>query len=268
MDNINNVALVVTTCDSYCDVMKHFFPILKLFWNDYNLQSYVITETNNINYDNKSKTILGGREITWSERLRNALLQIKEDYIFFFMDDYFFGKKIDNPYITKIIDFMNEKDILYFDMRNHNKTTKKISSKIGLISKKNDYPISLQAAIWKKKYLLSFLEGKCCNAWEIENMLIKYCDDLDCKYIANCVCDLSNPLNIQNGVIKGKWLPSVIRFYKKIGYEIDYSKRGLLPFKSILRQNVFTFFARMMPKKMKRFLKKILKKIGFKFVTD
>ena len=267
---IDNLALVMTTCDAYQDVAQHFFPILKKFWPSFDLKTYIITETKEINSeDTFINYIFCGNNKMWSERLIDGLKLIEEKYILFVMDDYYFGRMVDNQIFIDIVDFMQQNGIFYYNLKNKNKSSRKFKGKkIGYINKKTNYGVSLQAAVWEKDYLLNLINGLKCSAWEIENYFEKMLLVEEGKYFLHGACDLRNVLNIQNAVIKGKWVPSAIKFYRKYDYQIDTSLRGMLPFKDVFRQSFFTFFSDIIPIRLRKRIKKMLKKMGMKFVTD
>lgn len=266
---VKEFAIVVTTCDAYQDVMNYFFPILEKYWpnNKYNI--YVISEKNSdYNCDGKVNIINTDSSLTWAKRFLTGLGKITEKYVLFMMDDYYIGKNIDIDYINYILDYINDNDITYYDLRNKNSSSKVlVKGKIGLIKTTKNYAISLQAAIWNKERLEAMIQNCDCSAWQIEEYFNSYCNEIGSDYVPNAVCDLTNPLNIQNAVIKGKWVPSVVRFFKKRGILINTKSRKFLSKKERIRQSVFTFFSNILPKMLRVKLKKFLKKIGFKFVT-
>lgn len=267
---INDFALIVITCDSYYGVAKYFFPILKMYWPNFDEKTYIINETNKDSYNYPLAQIINaGPDPIWTNRLEYALEHISEKYILLTMDDYYFGKHINNETFGEIIDFMIKNQIYYYCLKN--KTIAKHryfpQKHIGFIDDNKKYGISLQAAIWDKNKLLEIIRGLSCSAWEVEDLLNQRIKKKFGGPIEGCATDTRNVLNIQNAVIKGKWVPSALKFYKKQGLIIDTGNRGLLSKKEILRQKIFTIFSRKMPNALSYFLKKILKKIGFKFVT-
>ena len=265
----NNLAIVVTTCNAYRDVIKYFMSIFKTNWPNTSCNMYLITDKFDDVDTGDMEVINTHYEVSWSKRLLFGLNMIKEKYILFLMDDYYIGRKVNEDYINFILEYISANDLNYYDLRNKNYNQKSIiKNKISLIKASKNYPISLQAAIWNKEFLVNFLSKKECSAWEVENYLKEYCDKLSTKFVPKAACDLTNPLNIKNAVIKGKWDPRVINFYKKKGVIINTKGRKKLCVKEIIKQDVFTFFSNIMPKKLRKNVKNILKKIGVKFVTE
>ena len=266
---MNNYAMVLTTCDSYYDVAKHFFPILNIYWKDFNANCYVINETSKKSYGYSKEIIINaGNTRTWIERLEYGLSRVKEKYILFMMDDYYLGKTVSNQEINHFVDYMIAHKIVYLDLRNNLHYKTKLVDSFSLIPKNVLYGISLQASIWNKEYLLSLLRGKKGTAWEVENIFNGQISDVKNTFYDGFLAFPNNALNIQNGIIKGKWDKTVINFYKKRNYAIDKGNRELLPRKENLRMNIHSFFLKHFSTKTIRRLKKILGRFGFKFVTD
>ena len=92
---MNNLTILINSCDKYEDAWDPFFKILKTQWPECENYSIVLnTETKiyNCNYLNV-KNICGGKEKTWSQRLKYTLNQIDSDYILYFFRRFFsFGK--------------------------------------------------------------------------------------------------------------------------------------------------------------------------------
>lgn len=122
-------------------------------------------------YTNRVEYLDGESNITTSERnhftnsLKNTLPKIKEDYIFYFCDDYFLIKDIKIDDLNKLMKFIVNEDIDYFGFEEVG--TGEILETSPYISKnylfdtntlriKNNnyrYLYSVQPTIWKKKSL-------------------------------------------------------------------------------------------------------------------
>ena len=263
------IAMVLMTCDSYFDVAQHFFPILKMFWKDFDLKCFVVNDQLNAYYGYEKETIINcGENKPWTERLQKALEIVQEEYILFMMEDYFLGKEIENDTFNSILDYAIDNSIDYIDLRNHLHYKGKSIDGFKRIPCNVLYGMSLQASIWRKSYLLSIIKGQKCSAWEVENIFNKKVQTKGKGYIENCLSYPSNLFNIQNGVIKGKWDKSVLKFYKKRSYVIKPEPRGLLPRKDKARMTMFRLAYKIFPTSFIRWSKRLLKKIGFKFTTE
>lgn len=266
---IKDFAVLMTTCDAYYDVAYNYFPILKLFWSNFDEKAYILNEegTENYNYDD-AIVINAGNNTSWSGRLEYGLSKIEEKYLLFTMDDYYFGKNVNVEDIKEIVTFMEDNNVYYYCLRNNGQTNKLYPNRnAGYIDADRRYGMSLQAAIWRTEYLKEMVAGSDCSAWQIENLMNKKLGTKN-EFMPNAAVDLRNLLNIQNAVIKGKWVPKVISFYRSRGYIIELGRREILS----LKERTWIFMVgranRFLSQDALKRLKRIMKKIGFKFVTE
>ncbi|WP_320122125.1 hypothetical protein [uncultured Sphaerochaeta sp.] len=266
---IKDFAVLMTTCDSYYDVAMNFFPILKLYWSNFSEKVYILSEIGEYDYHHEDAIVINaGNNKSWSSRLEYAISRIDENYILFMMDDYYLGNNVSSENIKDIITFMKDNNIYYYCLRNMAKTNKLYpNGKAGYIDADRKYGMSLQAAIWRTDYLRKIVSGNNCSAWQIENLMNRNISEKK-EFLENAAVDVRNLLNIQNAVIKGKWVPKVIRFYRRRGYIIALGKREILS----IKERTWIFIAgranKILPPNISRILKKKMKKFGFKFVTE
>jgi hypothetical protein len=150
---------------------------LKYFFKYNNLENIKVSVISNNykNYDNlpfkdKVEYLSGNVEFQYngdhfSESLKNVLPNIKEDYIFFFCDDYFFISDTKFDDLNKLMTFIIEEDVDYFgfddiagsEIYGFNPYEKNNFpfSKENLYYRGNNYRYlySVQPSIWKKNSL-------------------------------------------------------------------------------------------------------------------
>ena len=131
-----------------------------------------------------------------------------------------------------------------------------------------EYAVNLQAAIWKKDFLIESLKKFPGNAWEFEVGFLRNAVGGTHKEMVGCYGVLKDPLHIRNGVLKGKWFPSEIKFFTEKGFNISWQQRGKLSGKQVLKYKLSIGLKNKISYKTRKRLKKILKKIGIKFVSD
>lgn len=87
----NDVTIIVNSCDKYECAWEPFFKLFKINWPE--CESFnIILNTEEKKYECdflKINTVPGGKEITWSKRLKNVLVNINTEYILFFFRGFF-----------------------------------------------------------------------------------------------------------------------------------------------------------------------------------
>jgi hypothetical protein len=132
--------------------------------NNFQLEDKVSYLSGNVNFKNN-----GGH---FAETLLNVLPQIKEEYIFFFCDDYFFIAETKYDDLTEVINILKNDNIDYFcpddlcevtswwinvlDKYTPNFNTK-FKDNLYLRKNTHQYLFSTQPCIWKKESLLNLL---------------------------------------------------------------------------------------------------------------
>lgn len=259
---VNDFVVVVVSFDGYSDIWDSFFNQFFENWPITNQKIYLIN--NQMNYtDERVKVINTGKEKTWSEKVRNGLSYVKEKNVILFLEDYLIANKIELVGLINSMSFFNAMQLEYLRLVN----IPKIKGNEDFIQIKSNkiYGINLQLAIWNRDILIKNLMVSDYSAWEFE----KKCNDKEIKinyYKAYTV--KKNFINIKNGVIKGKWYPKTVKFFESKGIKImEESKRGIMSFKETTRYELKSYISKVLPDRIQLIIKKILKFIGFKFVT-
>lgn len=262
----NSFLILVDSFDGYQDLWKPFFEIFKLKWDKC---TFPIKLVSNHQTFESIETITTGDEVCWSERTLKALEQVDEEYILLLLEDYFIGKTVDNEYIDSIIKFMKRENARYIRFTNipvsRNNPNK---DQIFRLYADEEYAVNLQASIWKKEFLIESLLKYPGNAWDFELGFLKQTINSKHIYLDGCYGLHNDPLDVKNGVLKGKWFPSTIRYCKGNGVDINWQNRGKLPWTKLIKYYVSISIKEKLSYKNRKILKKILKKIGFKFVSD
>lgn len=267
MESINNVAIFVNTFDGYSDLWDIFWDIFDKYGFDCPYAKYSVS--NELDYNRPGVTnIKVGKETNWFERTIKALKKVKEEYLVFFLEDYFVSKKIDFNEINSIIVKMMEENVFFY----------RLSMRNGLPSKKSfvkmqsgsDYPITLQLAIWKKdvfeKIVTELYSARCRSPWDFEVYLknnYKYCPTKD-GVLQGIRFDTRDILGYKNGVLRGKWFPDVRKFYSRQGIDFSKSRREIMPFFQYIRYKMICFISSNFSIKSKERLKQILAKLKIK----
>ena len=104
-NTLNDCAILVLSCDKYCDLWKPFFELFHKFWSRCPFTVYLGSNTKKFR-DYSIPTILSKSCIDWSSDLLSILAQMKEEYIFIWIDDFFPMSSIDTKLFIRGFEFM------------------------------------------------------------------------------------------------------------------------------------------------------------------
>tara|TARA_R110002012_G_scaffold52006_2_gene133774 strand:+ start:438 stop:1193 length:756 start_codon:yes stop_codon:yes gene_type:complete len=104
----NNTTLVVATCDSYSFLWENFKILAERYLPFKNSKKIAFTETKTFGdgYITSNHT-----EPTWSNRFIKALDDVKTEYVFFILEDYYFTTKITQQDCNEITRLMRERNL-------------------------------------------------------------------------------------------------------------------------------------------------------------
>ena len=248
----DKIAVLVVSCDKYSDLWDTFFGLFARFWSDCPLNVYLLS-----NYEGASlvsvRNILIGKDLSWSDNLKNALKTLKEDYVLLFMEDLFLYDFVDTNKIMRVFDWIIKSNANYVRMISSPKPNKAYNDLVGIVSKGAIYRIGTQMPVIKKELLLDLLKsGE--SAWDFEVHGSVRSDKYDDFYSV-----WEDHFPVIEVVVKGKWDRSAVQQIHALGVKIDLGKRDLMTFSEqiiyhakCLRSTVFNI---VIPSKYQRTVK-------------
>ncbi|PFA66932.1 hypothetical protein CN378_12545 [Bacillus sp. AFS015802] len=263
------ISIVVLSFDGYRDVWPFFFEAFYKYWPDCEYPIYLVNNETEVNYKNVH-LIQTGKEINWCNRARKAIEQIDSDYVLLLLEDYLIGEKVKNSDLNQAMNFIVNNNVNYLRITNipRKRAIKENSDQIYPIYKNEEYGVNLQASVWKKDFLLAKLKEVDGSAWEFEINFLKEAVDGNKEPLDDCFVSTANIIDIHNGILKGKWFPKTIRYFRKRGINIDYQYRGKLSIKEVISHNVRFYLRENIPNSLRKTIKKLLLKMGVKFVSQ
>ena len=255
-------AVYVNSYDGSSDIWDTFFKIYDTYWSDCPYCIYLIN--NEKEYSHKRVQIINtGVEINWFHRTIKSLAILKEEYILFLLEDYFISKEYNEHEINGILSFIIKNKIFYYQLspKGHG------NSEIVPVCKNYEYPISLQPAIWHRETLLSILKDiNAISPLDFECYYNKLYDKTSNDIIPGAYYDNRDILGYKNGVLRGKWIPSTIRFFRKHGIMIYTGKRARLSLLGEVKFCIAQYVSIMLPFKVKKRIKVLLYKLNFNYL--
>ncbi len=251
-------SILVNTCDKFSDCWTPFFTLWALYWDNCSARIYLNTEYKEFKYPGLDITSVKGCvgfsksqdiSISWSLCLRRALEKIDTDIILYMQEDYFFTDKVHNEWIEYFVDLMlqhNHIQCIHLTDQSVISCGKSPYEKLNMVKNKQRYRACCQAALWRKRELLTLLRDD-ETAWDFEEygsirsaiLAHDYCV-VDTAWVRKGIYEIIP--YIFTGIVQGRWNDAVIELFKSHGIDINYSQRGLLsqlPKKSLLQRVKF-----------------------------
>ena len=159
--------VVVFTCDKYSWLIPTFLHFYKKMWPDNPYQTDFVTETKPIG---QVSTFFTGK-IPWPDGAIKYLESVDEEAFLLLLEDYIIKEPIDTARV-KIAEKFCSGNVGCVRLNPRDRLRRYLFD-VGIEGFKEypldkPYSISLQPAIWQKKFLFEFLK-KGENIWEVEN---------------------------------------------------------------------------------------------------
>jgi hypothetical protein len=224
----DDICVVVSSCDKYRDVWHQFFTLFFRYWHDCPFPVYLVS--NFEAYPNsRVSTIKVGRDRNWSSVLASGLRKISKPRVLLMLEDFLLDRAVDTKRICGLADYMQLRRAASLRLcpTPGPNIFSQDNPEVGEISKGADYRLSLQAAIWDRRVLLSLMRwGE--TPWELELLGSRRTDSLDAPFLSSRR-DLPNgpPIHYCMAVAEGRWLPQAVNLCEKEGIPIDTRVRPL-----------------------------------------
>ena len=189
--------------------------------------------------DDKLKNISYGIDQPFSTNLINILKKIEEENIILWFEDAFLAKKVNNSFVTNLVDKALSLDVRSFkiDMLISPLYYGEKTDLFGPIPRGVKYRSAIGMALYKRSTLDQLLiPGE--SAWELDKST--RADNLDLEFHSlNSKLRFNRPFTIINSVVKGKWIFNGPKFLKNEGLEDVIKNRGRQPIKDYLYIKLF-----------------------------
>jgi len=257
-------SILVNSTDRYSDCWTPFFILLNKYWKNSNTSIYLNCENKSFNFDGINiKMIRNIDNYTWSQCLMNAIDNIDSRIVLYMQDDYFINSIVDQKSIDDFIKLMTDNPEIktigltkFGSPASNNEYVK--DKRLMLVKQNAKYRISMQAALWDKECLKSYLKLD-ENGWMFEifgSGRARKRKDLFLTISESHFKEKATINYIHTGIIKGKWHMDIPEFFSKEGITIDFSKRGTIDPSKNRFVNKFQTYKKLIskPTKLKYFL--------------
>ncbi len=272
MEMDNRMSIIVISCDKYRDIVEYYLYYLKLNWKDCKYRILVAEQECDLHSD-VAETVLCGKDVTWTKAAINTISQTKSPFILLSCDDFYIFDKVYSDEIEEVLDFIEKNKIKYYRLPiskpyNRKYIQYKDNRNVEMIPRNKAYGVSIGTSIWDRNEILNILGDGSKTAWDLENEFSKNAADSKEAYYVDYVSDRRPLLHSVHMATMGKWIPSAVKKFKKHGYnDIEYQKRGFVSNLGILKMRFYFYSTLIVPTKLRKPIKAILSKAGFRFAT-
>lgn len=223
---INNIPVLVLSCDKYSDLWEPFFTIFFKRWPDCPFP--VFLATNHLKFHHpKVSTIKIGDDLSWATGFLRAIGNFDSNRFILFLEDFLLRESVDTDRIFELAKFACEYDVgcLRFAAGlplalPPSEPTQQCDG-VGIIHKDELYRVSCQVALWKKETIKKLLVHG-MTAWEFEEIGTTLSESIDDSFWAA----YEPAVDYAQCVEKGKWKPEGIEICRKSDVHIDFKKRS------------------------------------------
>jgi hypothetical protein len=226
VEELEDIAVLVLSCDKYSDIWQAFYDFFFKYWNNCPFKIY--HASNHLSFIHPGVIpVYSGIISDWSSETKIILEQIKEKYVLIILDDYFIYKPLDIPTLQASLKILKKLDALFLKLSCFPVSHRSLweydilpeAPFMGKIRDWQEYRINLQLGVWNRELLIRLLKpGE--TPWEFEvNGSIRS------NNIPNpCLCIVEDPeKNYVHGPItylcsaltKGIWMRDALELCKK-----------------------------------------------------
>jgi hypothetical protein len=214
-DFLDDLAVLVTSCDKYEEAWHPFFTLLNKYWPELTNKKYLISNKKTYNHSNIIPVQIPD-EKSWADNMHEALDRIEENYIMIFIEDYMITEKANHQKVKEYYDLMRKESAAYLKLQPNDYEKAHPDNKgVAYMGQTQEHRTALQLAIWRKDILRELLK-KGENPWQFE------LDGNERSFnIKDPFMVVTHSIVPYSGAIeKGHWWQWALDFLKKEGIHI------------------------------------------------
>ena len=222
----DRIALVISSCDDFCDTWRPFACFFAKFWPDCPFATFLIVNKFPVISD-LFEPIAVGADRGWASNFRYALRRIEQQYVLYLQDDYFIERPVDTQRILEDCAWCigHGVDSLCFSAYPQPQPGfVAVTERFGRAPRDSDGRTRCQFTLWKKSALLQVLrEGE--TAWEMEargSQRTRAMEVMVYTSVANA------PMRyLWSAIVRGLWAPEALAMCEAQGIPVRPRLRGI-----------------------------------------
>jgi hypothetical protein len=217
MDDIN---LLVISCDAYRDLWRPFFTLLFRRWPDCPFR--VVLGSNEARFDDPRVTPLPvGKDGGWGANVLTMLTRLTGTHVITLLDDFLLESPVNTAVVNRLMGVAMREEVDCLRLIPNPGPTQPVNgyAELGEMGRHDPYRISTQAAIWRREALARLVRPD-YSPWQFE---------LDNSRIAADglrIWGVYRPvLKYRHGVERGRWLPQGLKICRDAHVAVDRRSR-------------------------------------------
>lgn len=235
---MNELTVLVCSCDKYEDLWYPFFSLLHKYWPDCKCRIILNTETKKYEYPGlniEAFSLYENTNTPYGKRMRDHLKRITTPFTLLMLDDFFVREPIDVETLKTVIRYMMQNPkIATFNFDCINEPQNKTCEYEGFVERGviGHYKLNMQAGIWRTDVLLGLWKDSDTPwGWEIYGTTRAFNN----RHRYYCLSDLTkSPIKYGHdeygkgfGVYRGKWdKDDVCPLFSKENIVVNYDTLG------------------------------------------
>ncbi len=239
------ISILVSTCDSYHDVLDLFFAAFKENWPNCHFDILINGETKKYEMSDSTYKIENylSNDNRWGARLLSSLNKIEDEFVITLLDDYILESPLDNEKLKNAFSLLQDDTSVSCIYLYYLSSLDMIHSNIDQyyeVSNKSLYKVNTLPAIWRRKDLINILEDQDDPwAWEAFSMYRIKAKNIKIYSVPANENNVYNYSAITGGAVyRGKWVKAVVcDKISKYNLPNDFTKREYLETKEVSKRS-------------------------------
>ena len=240
-DELDDLGIIVNSCDSYSDAWEPFFKLFSIYWPDCKCPLYLNSEFKDYSWPGLDVRVIktGGNGTepipSWSDRLLQVLRTIDKPYVLYLQEDYFLNAPVRVDVIREFLRIMKAENYSTINLMevggNRGITPSEKYPMLCKVPQNGNYRINTQSGIWKRERLMAYLKaGE--SVWDFERKGTLRAQNTEDSFY----CQNPQMFNkdgsyiypyVRTGIVRAKWFaPAVVDLFNQHNIKVDFTKRG------------------------------------------
>lgn len=218
------LSIVVSSCDRFKDCWIPFIKAFHQSWPDCPYEKFFISNFEKLE-ECDFHFLQVGEDRKWGDNMVKGLESVQSKYILYLQEDYWLSVPVRTTFIEEQLSYCEKEGLDYLRITFPWKDVNRIDEAHALSPTEEPYGICLQAAIWRKDFLLSLIKPG-MSGWDFEDM----CNALGKTVHKTRVLleEISRrEFHYVDAVRKGRWTRIGYRWLKENGFKKALSSRPL-----------------------------------------
>ncbi|MEG1011486.1 MAG: hypothetical protein RSE54_06460 [Ruthenibacterium sp.] len=225
---MNELTVVVSSCDKYADILPAFLEMFRKYWEkcQYSIVLTTQSEPQNLKKGDFDCVYAWGVNVPWTQRLLFALKELDTPYIMFFLDDFFLNAPFTNEQALHLLDIVKKHAAASLKLIPSPEPPEKITDEYGKFVKGKAYRVTAQVTIWNREYLIRLLENIVPSGpWNFERSG-SFVSDQYPELLLGTYC---REFPYEEIICGARWIASGRKFCENENVKIDFSVRDNEP---------------------------------------